>query len=458
MQMKPIAMGITRDKDEYSQINPSDLINLYPVPTQNSKQPISLKQTPGLSLEATVGNAHRGAWIMNGIRYVVSGTSLYKEYPLGTWTSLGTIPGTGRVGMASNDRDAGKQLMVVNGTSTGYLYTEGGTLATYTLTYAAYTVIYQDGYFIFDATGTGKWFISNVNDGTTFDSTEVGASNSRPDEVIATISKKSQIWVAGTETWEIFENTGAADFPFTKIPSVTIDDVGVGNRDTIVYNDNGIYFIGNDKLPYRTEGYNLRIIGNDSVVQALENVDLSQLSAFGFKWRSSFFYQINHPDGYGLRFDSKTNLWHTVRGFASGYAQYRGGFHHYFNGKHYVGDIANGNIYQLSASYLFDSGGLIRREMITPIIHGNGNQFSVKRIRADFKAGVGNVNAPDPVVMLEWSENGLTWSDPIPAFLGAVGNYNRQAWWGPLGTHYQIMYKIWWTDSIDTTLMGLYGC
>jgi hypothetical protein len=457
MNMKPLPLGITAEKDEDRQISPEDLINLYPVTTQKGKQPIALKQTPGLAFYSTVGTEHRGAFIVDGIRYVVSGTSLYKESPLGTFSSLGTIPGSGRVGMAANDRDAGPQLIVVNGTTTGYVYSVADGFSSTTLTYASHTVAYQDGYFIFDATGTGKWFISSVNDGTTYDSTEVGATNSRPDNVLAVISKKQQIWVPGTDSIEIFINTGAADFPFTKIQEVTIDDVGLGNRDTLVYGDNALYFIGSDKLPYRTNGYNLEIIGNSNICQVLEDVEFDDLTAFGFKWRSHYFYQINLPDGTAYRFDAKTNLWHTVRGWASGYAPYRGGHYHYFDGQHYVGDYENGNIYTLSKDALKDSGAVIRREMITPFIHNNGNQFSVNRIRADFKHGAGNTSAEDPVCMLEWSNDGENWSTPVPGFIGMKGKNTTQIWWNSLGCHYQIAYKIWWTDSIDTELVGLYG-
>ena len=458
MKMVPLPMGIMAEKDEFSQVAPQNLINLYPVVTKNSKQPVTLKQTPGFTIYNTIGTSHRGTWIMNGIRYTVSGTALYKEFPLGTWTNVGTISGTERVGMASNDRDSGQQLIIVNGTSTAYVYTETGGLTTQTLTGPAYTVTYQDGYFIFDWAVTGKWFISSVNDGTTYDSTEAGATNSRPDNVLAVISKKEQIWVGGEETWEIYVNTGGIDFPYEKIKEVTIDDVGLGERNTLVYNDNALYFIGNDKIPYRTQGYELQIIGSEEILQALENIDLSQVTAFGFKWRSHFFYQVSLPTGITYRFDAKTSLWHTVRGYSLGYAPYRGASHHYFKGKHYLGDFENGNIYELGHDILTDNTLLIRREMITPFIHQNGNQFKVNKIRADFQMGAGNTDAPDPVVMLEFTNDGENWSTPIPAFIGKQGERNMQAWWPSLGCHYQIAYKIWWTDSVDTALLGLYGC
>lgn len=455
--MQPIPLGITVEQDEYLQNSSENLVNLYPELTPRGKQSVSLKQTPGLDSHATVGTAIRGVWVMNGKRYVVSGTSLYVENPLGTFTSLGTIPGTGLVGMAANDRSTGPQLMVVNGTTTGYVYSEDAGFSTITLTGAAYTVAYQDGYFLFDWYNTGKWFISNVNNGLQFDSTEVGATNSRPDNVLAVFSKKAQIWVCGSETFEVFVNNANPDFPFEKINEVTIDDVGLGERNTLVYGDNAFYFIGDDRLPYRTKGYGLEIIGNDSICQALESVDLSQIVCTSFKWRTHFFYQINLPNGIAYRFDAKTSLWHTVRGWSSGYAAYRGGRHHYFNGNHYMADIANGNIYQLKKDTLTDNGTLIRREVTTPFIHNNGMQFSVNRIRADFEAGVGNTNATNPVVLLQWSNDGHNWSTPIPGFVGQIGNYKTQVWWNSLGTHYQIAYRLWWTDSIDTTLLGLYG-
>lgn len=449
--MIPIPYGVRSYEDKFLPVSVQNLINLYLEPAPGGKQGI-LKPTPGLIVRSTLGGGPiRGQFKMNSFHYVVSGTTLYEETPSGT-TSLGTIPGNNIVGMAANDRQAGKQIMVVNGTVTGYLYDAVNGFQEVTLTGPANTVAYQDGYFIFDWAGTGLWFVSSVNDGSTYDSTETGATNAREDNVLAILSSAEKIWVFGEDTIQIFRNSGGFDFPFSKIPDLTIDDLGLGAIRSVVKDDNAIYFVGNDRQVYQTNGYSPVMISDPAISHQLKNADLSKITCWMYKEDTNAFYQMN-IESKSFRFNAKTKLWAEVAHHDGSYTRHRSDTYCNCFGKHLVGDRNSGTIYELGGNK--DAGNYIRREMITPVIHAGGDQVAQSRVYADFRTT--KRSTADPQVIMELSEDALTWSYHLPNDFGETGEYSHKVWWNSLGTYRDRAYKLYWTDDVETVLTGFYG-
>lgn len=105
-----------------------DVVNYLPVRAeqQGTLSPVKHRTAPGLKRNAYVGaDPVRGMHDVEGKLYVVSGNSLFRVFPDGTSTSLGTIPGTGRVRMVHNQVAGGNQLFISTGT-TAYVYADEG--------------------------------------------------------------------------------------------------------------------------------------------------------------------------------------------------------------------------------------------------------------------------------------------------------------------------------------------
>jgi len=212
--MTPIPLGTRFYKNRSLPVSTQILRNLYAeFLDSDTKARVVLHQLPGSSVfQSFTTGPIRGLATFNSVLYVVSGTTLYSVDENGVSTSIGTIQGSGNVSMASNTT----QLIVVNGSSTGYIY--NGTVSNQALTGPAYTVIELDGYFIFDYANSENWFISGVDDGTSYDSTETGSANANSDNrVLAVKTSQGKVYVFGTKTVEPYYNSGNVDFPFTKI-------------------------------------------------------------------------------------------------------------------------------------------------------------------------------------------------------------------------------------------------
>jgi len=455
--MIPIRLGTRFYENRALPVSSQNLINLY-VETQgnDAKSPIVVHRVPGLPNYMAIGAGPiRGLYVMDSVLYVVSGTELY-SVKNGVDTLLGSVAGAGLVGMSTNDRESGPQLVICNGTETQTTYSTVTGLTTQTLTGPSYHPEYQDGYFIYDWVGTGKWFISNILDGTTFDSTEVGASNARPDKVLRIISNHQQVWVFGERSIEVFYNAAAQDFPFSRINEATNDEIGLGARWSVVEMDNTIFWVGHDREVYKAEGYSARQISDPSVSEALRGVNLDEITAFTYSDGGHKFYQLNLDDK-SLVFDARENVWHQRSFWSNGkWEKHRAATYALFEGMHIVGDYGSNQLYEMSPNYHYDAKGeKLRWEMITPPIHNNNSYMNFPNLWVDFIPGQGLSDGTDPMVEVSWSNDARVYSNFQHYSVGKVGNYTNRAIARRLGgTKHQRIFKIAGSDPIPTTIAG----
>jgi hypothetical protein len=233
-------------------------LNFFPELDQSGKSIVALYGTPGLLLKLTAGGGPiRGEWAMGGYLYVVSGATLYRVDTNWSATSLGTLStSTGRVGMADN----GIQLLIVDGLK-GYTYTVG------TATFAevtdpdfpkARTCCFQDGYFILEVPGTGRFVITSLYDGTAVDALDFATSEGSPDNVVSVLSDHRELWVFNEKSTEVYWNSGNADFPFERINGAYIENGSLAPF-AAAKMDNSVFWIGRDDkgqaIVWRANGY-----------------------------------------------------------------------------------------------------------------------------------------------------------------------------------------------------------
>ena len=130
-------------------------------------------------------------------------------------TKLGNISGTGAVSMADN----GTQLFVAcNGPS--YIY-NSSTNAFAQITDADFpgagTVTYLDGYFVFNEPNSQKIWVTTLYDGAQIDPLDFASAEGSPDGVVGVLADHRQLWVFGTNSVEVWYDSGNPDFPLSRI-------------------------------------------------------------------------------------------------------------------------------------------------------------------------------------------------------------------------------------------------
>jgi hypothetical protein len=454
-------------------VNAADarMVNLFPEILQEGKEPAYLQRCPGLLNLATIGDGPiRGLWAFssdNTVAFVVSGNSLYKTNTSYTPTLLGTVAGTGPVSMADN----GTQLFIAaNGPS--YIYNnQTNVFAPITDPDfpGAVTVGYLDGYFVFNEPNSQKIWITQLLDGTSVDPLDFASAEGSPDGVVGLIVDHRQVWVYGTNSVEVWYDTGASDFPLQRIDGA-FNEIGCISAYTIAKMDNSLFWLGADArgqgIVYRANGYTGQRVSTHAVEWHIQQYgNLTDSLAYTYQQDGHSFYVLIFPSANTTWvYDVATGAWHERAGWNNGsFTRHRSNCQMAFNNKVIVGDYENGNIYAFDMETYADNGQIqkwLRTWRALPPGQNNLRRTAQHAMQIDLESGVGlNIGqGSDPEVMLRWSDDGgHTWSNEHWSKVGKIGEFYRRVWFRRLGMTLKLrdrVYELSMTDPVKTAIMG----
>lgn len=318
-------------------------------------------------------------------------------------------------------------------------------------------------YFLFDAE-TFRWYVSAANDISSWDALYFASKETSPDDIVAIVESRGDLYLFGEKKTEIWSNAGYSDFPWVQSGGGTIDR-GVAAGATACLIDGTIFFLSDDFTVRRMDGYTPAIVSTHGLSNIISRMpDVSDAFAFGYYDRGDSFYVISFPSG-GKTFvySCASGKWHRWAGWNvnSRFTRHRSNCHAVFNGKNVVGDYANGKIYELSNSTYTDGGDVIRREKISQAIGNSRERFNVSEIEVEFKAGVGlnTGQGSDPVCMISFSKDkGRTWTNERIGKIGASGDNLSRAIFRRCGGGYRdFQVKVAVSDPVECTILGLWG-
>ena len=453
-------------------VNAADarMVNLFPeIIPEGGKEPAFLNRAPGLKLKVSVGlGPIRGLWQYGGNMYVVSRDKLYKVDSSYTVTTLGTVSGVnGPVSMADN----GTQLFVAcDGPS--YIY-NAQTNVFQQITDSdfpgAVTVGYLDGYFVFNEPNSQKIWITSLLDGTSVDPLDFASAEGSPDGVVGIIVDHREVWVYGTNSVEVWYNSGNADFPLSRIQGA-FNELGCVAAYSIAKMDNGLFWLGQDArgqgIVYRANGYTGQRISTHAIEWQIQQYgNLSDAIGYTYQQDGHSFYVLIFPSANATWvYDVATQAWHERAGFVNGgFTRHRSNCQVFFNSEVLVGDYQNANIYAFDLDDFSDNGSIqkwLRSWRALPTGQNNLKRSAQHSLQLDLETGVGlNLGqGSDPQVMLRWSDDGgHTWSSEHWVSIGKIGEFYRRAIWRRLGMTMKIrdrVYEVSGTDPVKIAVMG----
>ena len=447
-------------------LSAQECTNWYP----NIVQGVGLNQetlfgTEGTTQLATTGvldEINRGAHEMDGVPYFVNGTQLYSMSDAFVLTTIGTIAGTARVSMADN----GTQLMVLVPGGNGYIYNHVTdvfaqiTDVDFVANGAPQFVVFIDGYFLV-TTDTKKFIVSAINNGLAYNALDFGTAESDPDDIVAPVVFKNQLFISGGETFEAFQNIGGADFPFQRtglfLQKGCFSPYSLINaQDTFMWVGGGqnespaIWGLsGNNTVKISTTAI-------DSILGRLTETQVAAIYSWVYSTNGAGFIGFSLPSTT-LVYDTTSQRWHERKSLISGSL---GGSRIASVVKAYnrilCGDIIDGRIGELDPDVYTEYGNTISRTIATQPFQNNMQSVFFPSLELTVESGVGNAAVEDPQIVLERSLDGKTWTGAIARGLGKVGEYNRRAIWRRNGRAARFeVFRFTLTDAVKPVIIQL---
>jgi hypothetical protein len=315
-----------------------------------------------------------------------------------------------------------------------------------------------------------------------------------------------EAWLFGTNSVEVWYDSGAADFPLTRIQGA-FNEIGCAAPFSVARLDNGLFWLGSDArgrgIVYRANGYTGQRISTHAVEWQIQQYgNLADAVGYTYQQDGHAFYVLNFPTANTTWvYDVSTSAWHERAGWDTSngvFTRHRGNCQMSFANEIVVGDYENGNIYALDLDVYADNTApqrWLRSWRALPTGKNDLKRTAHHTLQLDCETGVGlnGIDQFDPIgalltqdglelltesgetllayqgdaayvvganpqVMLRWSDDGgHTWSNEHWTSIGRIGEYGRRAFWRRLGMTLKLrdrVYEISGTDPVKIAIMG----
>ena len=466
-----------------------ELVNMRIVDTstQGRSRYVAIPSAGSVELVDLGGNSCRGIIKIGDYWYTVVDNKVYKlsiNIISGTCDSstlLGTISTTtGSVKMTYNST----QLIILDKSTAGYIVT----LATGALTAIAdvdfqggSSVVYLDGYFIYNPVDTALLKSSAIDDGMTWNSLDVASAEQDPDNVVTLAISRGEVWVFGKKSAEIwYDSANATGFPFSPRIGLGLSigcsapDSVVSINDSLIWLDNRGFIVQSTVSNYmrnQSSGYALNPISNEALQSEIAKyTTINNAVACQILEGGKLFYQITFPSEH-ITWVCDISLIGNQSGISPWFQ--RGTYSDYYGDirEHVLQytDLADeqtvvgcgynsGKIYLLKSNVYTDDGEAIHRKISTAPVHSEGNIIECSKVELVMGTGYATADGAgsDPKVSMRYSiDGGHAWSSYIERSMGLRGEYGKPILWSGLGSGRMWTWEFTTADPVNFSIIEL---
>ncbi len=416
-----------------------------------TKNKYILESWVGQTLFGTADGVGRGTFNFNGLLYRVCGTTLYSVSSSGVHTSLGSIPGTGKVifdGLGSILIIAADRR-IFNWDGSSLSEVSAGDLE------SPDSVTVLNNQAIYDGDG-GRFCTSDVGDPATVNGLNYATAESKADNLIRPFAFNERVYMFGESTIEQWQNSGIGNPPFDRV-QFGIIEIGLASLHAIAKTVDNLYFFGTDRRIYEIKGAVAIPVSDEAQATIFAGyTSISDVILWCMTLRGVDFLVATFPTDNKSWVLPKGGQWFE---WTSGVNADRNKANSYVNiySKHLVEDFENGNIYELDFQTYTENGDTIARQrdsapIDSALIAGiPGKKITMNQLILDVQAGVGLISGQgsDPVIMMSYSDdNGNTFSTERWGKIGKMGQYKNRVVWNNLGSFYERIFRFRITDPV----------
>ena len=432
---------------------PQRVYNYYSVKDNTSKEGVVWKNTPGWDTWTSVTNgAGRKGIVFQDNLYIVSGKKVTKITNASSGklrSDIGTITTTtGQVNMAQD----GVSLMITDGHQ--MTRWDGSTFSAVSIPFPNPTgIVAHDGFFVCLEGGSGRFWISDKFDGSTWSSLQFATAEDKPDNIQALGSDRT-LFIFGTETTQPYVNDGQA-FPFA--PNQQGRMIYGMEGQTWAQLDNTSFWLARSKSGglkvVKANGYTPQAVSTPS----LEN-EFSLLSrtddayADSIMWDGHEWYILNFPTAkrtYVFDTNGDWFQWESWDDEAADFVGHPALDFIYFDGSYLFLDGTT-NIKELKRDVYKHGDDVMSSVFITGVQHVDEQRVFLRNLIFDMAAGVGETATMEMAIS---RDAGRTFEWLEPKGLGAIGDYRHRVQWHHLGSGHNVVLKSRITAEVERQII-----
>jgi len=455
-----------RESDYDSKKNRGRSINI--INEGNGKEFISARRTDGLTLFATLpaGPVRSDLLVNDGFVYVVSAGTLYRVNILGNVETLGAVGGVGRAKLAANAFPGDSQIMVLNGSGAGYIYTNTNGLVKITdfdFNLSSSVTVLNERFWL-SKDNSNEFFGSLLSDGNQYNLNSAASAEESPDNVVAVIAKKSALWVLGINTTEYWQTTTDPDLPLRAVRGGS-KEWGIIAKDSLAEVNDNFAFLASDRTVRLMRNNQLTKISNLEFELKIKGNGTTAFpgfttisDAYGFFVDGPIhsIYYITFPtEGYTWGYDINSGLSHTRESETLGYWRANGAVK--LNEKIICGDTQSGILWQLDPANKTENGAIMRATLITPTVSYEKN-VTIPLIEIDMEVAQNDDPTINPKMIVSYTKDGgNTYTNKGHVDLGNFGDHRKRVplrSFGRLVRHKDFGIKLEITDAVGVRFYG----
>ncbi len=402
---------------------------------------------PGLTAFSSLGQGPiRGLLeappLVGGFRIVVSGGVAFN---LDSGTPLGAIAGADPARAAVSR----SQVVVVAGGVVHLLdATTGGAFQPIlsAMLPPVTDVTFLAGRFVYALAGSDTLYWSAINDAANVGGLSFATAESSPDPIVAVETLDDQLMIFGSRSVETWQVSPDPDAPFQPVEGRGYQR-GCRARDSLSFADNALFWVGDNRVVYRTEDKPLRVSSSSIEDKLRQCAEISACTGYTLCFEGHELYVLNVPGVGTYAYDAsrvgveagaygdsaERGEWTEWSSF--GRRQFRGGCALSTDGGAIVGDDETSTVWRLTTGVYQDGTDPLTRQASAFIKVEEGSP-RCDNLVLHCVMGVGAASGAGsaPVAELRYSDDqGRTFSPWRAASLGAMGRYAGRARWQRLG-------------------------
>ena len=373
---------------------------------------------------------------------VVSGG---EAFDLASGVSVGQVAGTEMARVAISR----SQIVLVAG-GVAYLMdsSTGGSFAPMTTTILppVLDVVYLGGRFVYALIGSDTFYWSEINDAANIGGLSFATAEADPDPIAALAVLNDQLMIFGTRSIETWQIGSDADAPFTPVEGRGYQR-GCASRDAISFADNALFWLGENRVVYRSGDVPTRISSSSIEDKLRQCVNIDSCTALTATLEGHELYVLNVPGVGTFAYDASRigvqagaygdsygrGEWGEWTSF--GRTQFRCCCSLVVDGTVWVGDDTTNDVWNLQTGVYRDGADPLIR-VASAFIKVEEGSPRCDSLVLHCVTGVGATVDPGsvPVAEMRFSDDqGQTFGPWRQAALGPAGRYAQRTTWRRLG-------------------------